>query len=224
MERNKIVYIHRKASDGSIFYVGMGNVERAYSRNRSAFWKRVVKRHGYTVEIVADRLTKEEAWDLEMALIKQYGRMDIKTGCLVNHTSGGPISNDLCEKSVRNKIKKLKKVKRTKEWNEKISKSMTGKVLSEETKQKLRISNKNSAKKTFKAVACYDCDTGEHLFDEVCVSDAARRLGCLTCCIFNNLSGKFRCVIKNNLNRKLKFKYIETNRKVHRGKNSRRRG
>lgn len=85
----KCVYVHRKKSDDSIFYVGIGNKNRPKSKYRSQLWNRYVDKYGYTVEILATGLTMELAKKLEIDLISYYGRVDIGTGCLVNHTDGG---------------------------------------------------------------------------------------------------------------------------------------
>jgi hypothetical protein len=41
------------------------------------------------VKKVLDNLTEQQAFDLEKFLIKFYGRLDLGTGCLCNHTDGG---------------------------------------------------------------------------------------------------------------------------------------
>ena len=66
-----IVYIHKKYSDDLVFYVGIGKtVKRAYSNaNRNKFWKNTVEKHGYTVEILKQNITWEEACLIEKELI-----------------------------------------------------------------------------------------------------------------------------------------------------------
>ena len=89
---NKVVYIHRKKTNGEVFYVGMGNKDRPYQSNlgdRSIFWHKVVNKHGHSVEIIKEGLTKRAAFDLEIKLIKKYGRRDKGLGTLVNLTDGG---------------------------------------------------------------------------------------------------------------------------------------
>lgn len=86
------VYLHRKASNGEVFYVGMGNGRRAYrlkGQSRSEFWHNVAKRHGVKVEIYKKNLSLEEALSLEIELIAQYGHRKKGTGQLVNMTDGG---------------------------------------------------------------------------------------------------------------------------------------
>lgn len=84
------VYLHRKASDNSVFYVGKGSGRRAYDRNnRSDWWKSIVAKHGYTVEIYMDNLQEWYSFELEKELIAYYGRMDEDRGSLCNMKDGG---------------------------------------------------------------------------------------------------------------------------------------
>ena len=90
MEKNKVVYVHRNPTNNEVFYVGMGNKRRPYSKDRSVFWKRYVKKYGEPViEIVESNLTKQDAWDSEVALIELIGRRDKRKGSLVNLSDGG---------------------------------------------------------------------------------------------------------------------------------------
>lgn len=89
-----IVYVHRNKKTKEIFYVGIGvNEQRAKrfkSKQRNQYWHNYVKHHGEPiVEIVARFETREQAVELEMALIKKYGRRIDGTGNLVNITLGG---------------------------------------------------------------------------------------------------------------------------------------
>ena len=89
---NKVLYIHRKASDNTIFYVGIGNPSRPYNfhqETRSAFWQKTAAKHGVIVEVLEENLTPEKAIEKEIYLIKKIGRRDTGEGTLVNHTDGG---------------------------------------------------------------------------------------------------------------------------------------
>ena len=47
-------YAHTKP-DKTIFYIGKGKDNRAWDTyNRSTYWKRVVNKHGFNVEILAN--------------------------------------------------------------------------------------------------------------------------------------------------------------------------
>lgn len=97
--KNYYVYIHTRTDLNEVFYVGMSTISTEgliYSRAyRSAFEKRKTAWHNYAricpynVKIVKDNLTKEEAFKLEMKLIKKYGRKDLGTGTLINQCDGG---------------------------------------------------------------------------------------------------------------------------------------
>lgn len=98
---NYVVYTYRHPDENSPFYVGMGQPQRPYAHLAKS--KRLyTKGHFYNklnklledgklpiIEIVASDLTKWQANNLEIQLIKNYGRQDTKTGCLCNHTDGG---------------------------------------------------------------------------------------------------------------------------------------
>jgi hypothetical protein len=84
------VYVHRKVTTGQPFYVGKGSNDRAwFVANRSAWWKRVVARHGVLVEIHTDGLQEWAAFELERDLITLHGRIQDNTGPLINGTDGG---------------------------------------------------------------------------------------------------------------------------------------
>lgn len=86
-----IVYRHRRLDNNEVFYVGIGKgLERVYSKNnRSKYWNRVVEKHQRTVEILASDLSWEEACELEIFLIQEYGRKNLGLGNLINMTDGG---------------------------------------------------------------------------------------------------------------------------------------
>lgn len=85
--------MHKKADTKEVFYVGIsGSVKytRGYSSlQRNNLWNKIVKKHGYIVEILHDNLSKEEAIEWECNLIKKYGKISERNGCLCNITNGG---------------------------------------------------------------------------------------------------------------------------------------
>lgn len=80
------VYIHRRATDGKVFYVGKGTADRAWQlgSKRNEHWKRVVAKHGFTVELVETGLQDWYAQEREIELIAFYGMEN-----LCNQTAGG---------------------------------------------------------------------------------------------------------------------------------------
>lgn len=154
-----IVYIHKKYSDDLVFYVGIGKtIKRAYSNvNRNKFWKHTVEKHGYTVEILKDNITWEQACLIEKELILKFGRKDLKTGSLVNLTNGGEgVLNYTYTDDVKSKMSLLKKgkqsprkgIKLSQETKYKISNSKKGTKFSDI--HKLKISEGNKGKKLSK--------------------------------------------------------------------------
>lgn len=92
------VYLHKKATNGSVFYVGNGTEKNGrttplYSRsrdrkNRNKYWVRSVAKHGLIVEIYSMCIDDEAAQELEKALIAMYGKVS-DGGQLCNMTDGG---------------------------------------------------------------------------------------------------------------------------------------
>lgn len=83
--RDKVVYLHRRATDGVVFYIGMGSHRRARAGyTRSPQWHAVADMCGFSVEIVADGLTMTEALTREIEEIAKY---DLRT--LANQNTGG---------------------------------------------------------------------------------------------------------------------------------------
>ncbi len=138
-------YLRSKDSDiapaGTPYYIGKGKQQRAWDSKHTIS----LPSDKSLIVPVAEQLTESEAFELEKLLIEQWGRVDIGTGILRNKTNGGEGSSGLV---------------RSKESNEKTSKSLTGRKrgrskafgtkrgpLSEERKNKLRESLKGKKKK-----------------------------------------------------------------------------
>ena len=119
-----VVYLHRKESDYSIYYVGIGNTEkRAYVKyGRNSHWERVCKKYGRIVDLVATDIDLEKAKELEIFLIQEIG---VKNLC--NKTLGGEGFFGGVH---------------TEETKRKISKAFKGKKLSKETKRKISLATK----------------------------------------------------------------------------------
>lgn len=80
-------YMHTRASDGKVFYVGKGCKNRAWSTDgRSAHWRRVKEKHGVLVTICASWTTEQEAFEHERLLVSVFSEMGHP---LTNATSGG---------------------------------------------------------------------------------------------------------------------------------------
>ena len=83
------VYLHRRKSDGSPFYIGKGKLGRAwevYSSKRSEWWVRVYKKHGVIVDVLRSGMDERSAFEMESVLI--YGMRELGFN-IVNITDGG---------------------------------------------------------------------------------------------------------------------------------------
>lgn len=70
---DRLIYVHKRASDGIPFYIGLGNISRANDfRSRNSHWKSVYAMHGCKVEILIDGLTTLQASEIEKELIAEY--------------------------------------------------------------------------------------------------------------------------------------------------------
>ena len=82
---NNIYYVYQYLrEDNTPYYIGKGKNRRAWSKRHSVG----VPDHS-RIQIIKDKLTEDEAFHLEIALISYYGRKDLGTGILRNSTNGG---------------------------------------------------------------------------------------------------------------------------------------
>jgi len=94
MERYYI-YRHIRLDNNETFYIGIGKLTkkgytRAYNKNkRNKFWKNIVKKTDYQVDIIYHSDSHDEICKKEIQAIKQIGRRITKEGSLVNLTAGG---------------------------------------------------------------------------------------------------------------------------------------
>ena len=121
--------------DGTPYYIGKGSGNRAYATHYNTCVPPKDR-----ILILKNNLTEEDAFKHEIYMISVYGRKDIKTGILWNRTDGGdgPSGHKHTEE-MRKLISKRVREGMTPEVRKKISKSSMGKVLSEETKEKMSV-------------------------------------------------------------------------------------
>lgn len=134
------VYIHRKQSNGEVFYVGKGKDKRAWLKSgRTEFWHRVVNKHGLVVEIVLSGLQEWYAFELETNLIALYGRKDLYEGYLINMADGGEgASGVVATSETRAKMSAARiGIVFSEEHRANLGKAHNGKVLTESTKAKM---------------------------------------------------------------------------------------
>jgi hypothetical protein len=137
-----VVYKHIRLDNNSPFYIGIGKTEkRAYSKNgRTEYWRKIVKKCGYEVEILFDNISYDIAKEKEIEFIKLYGRANINSGILCNLTDGGDGSLGfkhsseslikIGEKS-KNRVKSIEQINK---WKN----SMKNYIISNETKDKIK--------------------------------------------------------------------------------------
>ena len=130
-----IVYRHRRLDTFKVFYIGIGKTEkRAYSKkSRNKWWKNIILKTEYSVEIIIEDISWKEAQEVEVLLISEYGRRDLGLGNLVNLTNGGEGTQGII---VSDKTK------------QNMSISATGRKHSEESKEKNRIASSNVSEET----------------------------------------------------------------------------
>jgi hypothetical protein len=150
------VYEHIRPDTNAVFYVGKGKGRRCFeSRRRNPHWKRIVsKAGGFDVRVVVDGIDEEFAFLAEQELISKLKAQGI---VLSNLTDGGEgASGYRHTDSARAKFSETmartmethKHIVRARQLGEnnsakkagvgdKISKALTGRKLSEETKSKI---------------------------------------------------------------------------------------
>ena len=146
------VYRHIRLDKNEPFYIGVGS-DNNYCRSkaktdRNKYWKNIIEKTDYDIEIISDNLTWQKACEKEKEFIALYGRKHINTGCLVNMTDGGEgcygriVSNETKLKiSNSNKGKKIPK-----ERIEKTRLKLIGKRHTDSTKIKMSLAAKGKPK------------------------------------------------------------------------------
>lgn len=87
-------YVYAYIDENNIpYYIGMGQGLRAWASHKQNNTQ-LLPVDRTKIQIIAHRLSKDEANLLETKLISYYGRKSISTGVLVNITSGGTNSHE----------------------------------------------------------------------------------------------------------------------------------
>lgn len=163
---NYYVYKHIRNDTKTVFYIGKGQGSRAFNLYfRSDYHKRIVKKHGCSIEIIYQGLSENEAFKKEMELIREY---KVLGQCEANFTLGGEgCTGRTVSIKTRSKIsKKLLGTKQSESSKQKRSLSLTGKPSGMLGKVHKEISNlkrskslKNSNLVNRKSIKCLN--TGE---------------------------------------------------------------
>jgi hypothetical protein len=84
------LYQHIRDDNGQVFYVGIGDKYRPNEKtSRNKFWKNIVGKTSYTIDIVKEFESVDDAKEWEKFFISIYGRRIDNSGHLVNLTFGG---------------------------------------------------------------------------------------------------------------------------------------
>lgn len=138
------VYQHIRLDTNEVFYVGIGTIRRPYERlRRSLWWKNIVCKTQYKVEILYTDLDRATACDKERELIAYYGRRDQKKGPLINQTDGGDGGATCLGKTLtqehKDAVSRAQKGRpKSTEVKELWSQQRKGRLHTEESKQKMR--------------------------------------------------------------------------------------
>lgn len=128
MYLNKYYVYAYLREDGTPYYIGKGSGYRINSKQRTIPLppkERRVK--------LSENLSEQAAFDLETILIKEYGRIDLGTGCLRNMSDGG-----IAPPSLKGKIPWNKGIPCSEKTKEKLRQKNKGKPKSPETIEKLK--------------------------------------------------------------------------------------
>lgn len=143
-----ILYRHIRLDKNEPFYIGIGEKEsRAHKKHgRNEFWKKIINKTDYRVEILFDDLTWEQAQEKEIEFISLYGRRDLGTGILVNLTDGGENPPKMFgHKFNLGRIPSL-------ETRKKRSESLKGRTFSEETRKLKSDIAKNKGQRPYQPI------------------------------------------------------------------------
>jgi hypothetical protein len=140
---NFYVYRHIRLDSNTPFYVGKGKRSRATDlRNRNIYWRRIVSKVGYKVEVFLSGLTEKQAFAKEIELIKLYKDLGY---CEANLSNGGEGNSGFRRSEETKKLDSIKSKGRKHREETKLLISLNnpwkGKVLPKEEIEK-RIKNR----------------------------------------------------------------------------------
>lgn len=196
---NYYVYLLIDPNTQLPFYVGKGKGKRATthfqesslkhrSRKNAKIKSLLVENKNPIIEYVLENVGEHDAFDEEIRLIKHYGRLDLGSGILTNHTNGGDGASGAkhSPESIESMRQKKIGVKRSPEQILRLSAAQQGKTNSPESNQKRSAALSGMKSHTAKIIDIYDSD------GNICHSTFGNFR---TYCANNNLPG---CALENS--------------------------
>lgn len=193
-EKKYYLYVHLRNDTNKPFYFGIGTLQRkSYDRalchhKRNNLWKRVVdKVGGFSIIIYEESDNRDVICEKEIALIRLMGRIDTKTGTLVNMTDGG--EGTLGYKRIWTDSQKRR-----------ASEIMKNRITKEETKEKRRqniyasslVGRKGADSYVAKGVKLYNID-GNLIKEFPTMREVARHLNVTVSSIYGAIKNNFKC-------------------------------
>ena len=176
------VYGYFEPGSEQPFYIGKGRGRRARShlgafrtsKKGGLFYARLweLDAKGITpdVRILHEGLTDSDAKDKEIYLIERWGRIDIGTGCLCNHTRGGDGVGAVSAETRAKKSRAMTGRKFSAETRAKMSQVRRGKKLTAKADRNLRIFNADR----MRPVDSYSLYTGQLVKTYTSINSTAR--------------------------------------------------
>ena len=104
-DRRFYVYVHRRKTDGSVFYVGKGYGPRLKSLSgRNRYWRNVANKHGWYPDLVYEKLPEACSHYIERILIRAIGKSNL---CNLTDGGEGP-SGMICTEETKEKLRKAR--------------------------------------------------------------------------------------------------------------------
>lgn len=170
MDQKFYVYAYIR-NDGALSYVGKGTGNRAFLKKN----KRGRPADDSKIKIIQRGLFEQEACDLEIDLIKKYGRKDLGTGILINPTNGSKgasnfssLTKDKVAFAKRNESSEIRRKRSVTASNR------TRNPLSVETKQKISVANTGKKRSSAAKKKMSDAKIGKKRPPEVIAKTAEK--------------------------------------------------